>query len=253
MKIQIASDLHLEFIKPTHLPGVDAFRRVDDRDLLILAGDVGSESLAWEFIRRQLDTSPVIYVPGNHEYYSRRSHDEIDLAWKEIADEHEHLHYLTGQAIEIDGVRFWGGPWYSDLWGESDAWRHALVQRSVMDFCEPCNDRGAWTVSRHISAHHAQTDLLREHAGALDVVVTHWPPTKGAIHRRFTGDRLNPYFHNDKEDLVQAIGAKLWVSGHTHEAFDYQIGKTRCVGNPSGYPGEGRWSNLFRPDRFANV
>ena len=52
---------------------------------------------------------------------------------------------------------------------------------------------------------------------------------------------------------MRAIGARLWVSGHTHEAFDYEVGATRCIGNPTGYSGEARQSGLFRPDRVVEV
>ena len=64
---------------------------------------------------------------------------------------------------------------------------------------------------------------------------------------------MNPYFINDCEDLVRAIGAKLWISGHTHEAFEYRVGPTLCVGNPTGYAGENRRSQLFRPDRVVTI
>ena len=87
----------------------------------------------------------------------------------------------------------------------------------------------------------------------MDVVVTHWPPTRGAMHPKFEGDRLNPYFYNDHEQLVREVGAQLWVSGHTHEAYDYEVGGTRCIGNPSGYTGEYRESGLFRADRVVEL
>ena len=70
---------------------------------------------------------------------------------------------------------------------------------------------------------------------------------------KFEGDDLNPYYFNDREDLVRASGAKLWISGHTHEPFDYQVGGTRVVGNPSGYPDEPRDPGLFRSDRVVEV
>ena len=285
MKIQIASDLHLETIvaqmrsggqsggyrsatdargRPRAFEGgpvyppIEAFAPVPSRDLLVLAGDIGTGSVALDFIERELKASPVIYVPGNHEYYvkmSRRA--RIDDQWRQIAREHPGLHYLTGEALELDGIRFWGGPWYSDLWGitahdRTGAWYHREVSYSILDFWAGWNS-GEWTVAQHIEAHAAQTELLREHAGALDVVITHWPPTKEAIHPKFDGDELNPYFINDREDLVRVVGVKLWISGHTHEAYDYRIGVTRCIGNPTGYSGEHRESRLFRPDKVVEI
>ena len=73
------------------------------------------------------------------------------------------------------------------------------------------------------------------------------------MHPKFEGGSLNPYYFNDEEHLVRGVGAKLWVSGHTHEPHDYCVGRTRCVGNPAGYPDERRQSNLFPPDRMVEL
>ena len=69
-------------------------------------------------------------------------------------------------------------------------------------------------------------------------MVTHFPPTVEAIDQElYAGDKNNAYFVNDAEPLVRHVGAKLWVSGHTHSPFDYRVGKTRVIGNPRGFPG----------------
>ncbi|GAB1537707.1 hypothetical protein NUACC21_03600 [Scytonema sp. NUACC21] len=61
MKIQILSDLHLEF-QPFHIPHTDA-------DVFVLAGDInlGKKGVAWAV--ENIPSKPVIYVLGNHEYY----------------------------------------------------------------------------------------------------------------------------------------------------------------------------------------
>ena len=252
MKIQIASDIHLEF-GTRSLPAKRSFVPVPDRDVLVLAGDIGRGKMARAFVERELAVSPVIYVPGNHEYYSGHSRDSIDADWRRIAAKHPGLHYLVAEGATVDGVRFWGAPWYSDLWGATD--RHAIdiVRYGINDFRTPNNAGGAWTVARHIDHHLAQTDRLAREARQVDVVITHWPPTKEAIHPILEGDELNPYYVNAKEDLVRTVGAKLWISGHVHEAYDYRIGETRCIGNPTGYPDQIRESELFRPDKAVTL
>ena len=52
------------------------------------------------FVERELAISPVIYVPGNHEYYSGRSRASIDGDWREIAAEHPDLHYLVADGVD---------------------------------------------------------------------------------------------------------------------------------------------------------
>ena len=239
-------------------PPPGAFEPVLDRDVLVLAGDIGTGDLARAFIDRELQHSPVIYVPGNHEYYvkiTRRA--AIDADWHRLAAERPGLHYLVAEGVTLDGVRFWGAPWCSDLWGVTPhdrigAWTHRDIAGSILDFWRGWNG-GEWSLARHINDHLEQTDQLREQAGRVDVVITHWPPTQEAMHPKFDGDSLNPYFINDKLDLVREVGAKLWISGHTHEAYDYRVGATRCIGNPTGYPGEYWESRLFRPDRVVEV
>ena len=58
MKIQIASDLHLE-AREDHLPAPGAFRSDASRDVLVLAGDIGRYLLAREFVFRELALTPV--------------------------------------------------------------------------------------------------------------------------------------------------------------------------------------------------
>ena len=252
MKIQIASDLHLE-LRRGHQPEIHDFYPVDGRDVLVLAGDIGTYMNAWSFIEQELKRSPVIYVPGNHEYYSWQTREFIDEAWKHKAKQNVDLHYLLGEGVTIDGVRFWGAPWYSDLFGRQDRGYLQLIAESISDFDRTFDDSGRWTVVRHLDEHTRQTRLLREQAGQVDVVVTHWPPTLVAVAPRFKGDALNGYFVNDREDLVEEIGAKLWISGHVHDAYRTVVGDTLVIGNPAGYPQEKPERRLFRPDLAIEV
>ena len=161
-----------------------------------------------------------------------QSRETIDADWRQLADQREGLHYLVAEGVEIDGVRFWGAPWYTDLWGayEHEAvWEVEEVRQSVNDFQFPYDSCGEWSVRAHVEAHAAQTELLRAQAQKVDMVITHWPPTLRAMHPKFQGDALNPYFYNDADELVCHIGAQLWIGGHTHESWDCQVGITRCI------------------------
>ena len=253
MKIQIASDLHLE-MRRGRQPAPGEFRAVAERDLLVLAGDIGTHTSAWPFIQQELNHSPVIYVPGNHEYYSMtETRGQTDAEWKRLAQDNPGLHYLLGESVKIGCVRFWGGPWYSDLFGERDWAFIRKVRRRVEDFQAHYNNRGQWSVQQHLNEHSRQSWLLRRQAGRVDVVVTHWPPTRHAIAPRFKGEQLNGYFVNDREDLVREIGAQLWISGHVHDPHDVVIGNTRVIGNPTGYPRDFGREPKHKPDLVIEV
>ena len=256
MKIQIASDLHIESWRG-RLPDEDTFRPVKDRDLLVLAGDIHVELGALAFIQRELAHSPVVYVMGNHEHYGRKTHDDLTEAWKWIASETDGLHFLSGNVATIDGVRIYGCTWYSDLWGHDDPRTAAAVARYIADFRAPHHDRGEWSVKRHVERHREQTRAMRAYAGKVDLIVTHWPPTLhalGPFYANAVGStrQLNPYFINDQEALVREMGAEYWVSGHTHTPHEAQIGTTTSIGNPAGYRNERR-DGQFRPDRTIKI
>ena len=98
MKLHILSDLHLEF-DPFPMPSTDA-------DIVVLAGDIdlGTGGLAWAMnaIRK-----PVIYVPGNHEFYFRHM-NKTAIEMREIAAGSGNIHLLDNDEVIIDGVRFLG-------------------------------------------------------------------------------------------------------------------------------------------------
>ena len=106
----------------------------------------------------------MIYVPGNHEYYSWQTREHTDEAWKHKAKQNPDLHYLVAEGVIIGGVRFWGAPWYSDLFGRRDSWYLKFVEGAIMDFDPKFDDFGGWTIERHLEEHARQTKLLREEA-----------------------------------------------------------------------------------------
>lgn len=250
MKIQIASRLHLDSW-PYRLPDPRVFRSARDRDVLVLAGDIGRRHDARIFVMCELPISPVIYVPGNREYHTRHPRSAVDAEWRAAAAECPGLHYLVAEGVTIDGVLFWGAPWYSDVEGDADTL--SALQPRIQDFRSPYHNGGAWTLSRHNEAHRDQTERLRAQAGEVDVVITHWPPTRAGMPPGLTDRALRSYGYNDREDLVREVRPKLWISGASPACFDTRVGTTRLVGNPACHPVERQESPLFPPNKVVEV
>ncbi len=61
MRIRVLSDLRLEFADWCP-PKVEA-------DIVVLAGDIHVGAKGVEWVRRSFPSTPVVYVPGNHEFY----------------------------------------------------------------------------------------------------------------------------------------------------------------------------------------
>jgi len=119
VKIQLLSDLHLEVhphFRPVPVPGAD---------LLVLAGDVGSYQAGSQlldsdfglarFSPRHGWPTPVLYVPGNHEY-DALPFDETHARLRETCARMG-IDWLEREVHVRAGVRFVG----TTLWADFDA------------------------------------------------------------------------------------------------------------------------------------
>ena len=75
------------------------------------------------------------------------------------------------------------------------------------------------------------------------VVVTHFAPSRMSIHPRFADSPINACFISDLSEQIARWQPDLWFHGHTHNSFDYHLGKTRVVCNPRGYAPAGNIEN----------
>lgn len=71
------------------------------------------------------------------------------------------------------------------------------------------------------------------------VVVSHFAPTRLSIGPLFENSPINASFVSDLEDRINVWQPALWLHGHTHGSFDYQVGKTRVICNARGYAKNG--------------
>jgi predicted phosphodiesterase len=224
-------------------------------DVVVLAGDIHSHTHALEWATKTF-SKPVIYVPGNHEYYDAHFHG-INVELKRCVQDFPNVHLLDNASVVIDGVRFVGAVLWTNfrLYGDSPA----IVGRCLHDAKDGMRDfsvirfgstglmRPADTV--HLFAESAcyLREILREPFDGPTVVVTHHLPSMRSVATRFKDDLMSSAFASNLDDLVAQ--ADVWIHGHTHDSFDYAIGKCRVVCNPRGYPGT--MYPRFR-DRYEN-
>jgi calcineurin-like phosphoesterase family protein len=84
------------------------------------------------------------------------------------------------------------------------------------------------------------------------VVVTHHAPSSQSVHPRYANDLLTPAFASNLENLMDGDRAALWIHGHMHDPFDYEIYGTRVVCSPRGYA-PNSLTPEFRPDWVVEV
>lgn len=239
MKLHILSDLHTEFADFSP-PDVDA-------DIVILAGDIGVGLGCIEWAANNFPKTPVIYVPGNHEYYL---HD-IGVTDDLIRQSPKNIHVLNNDKMVFNGVRFLGSTLWTDfrLHGEGEAWfARQRARQLIEDFASISNSKRRFTPEDSVELHEASkawlvNELERKFQGST-VVVTHHLPASTSIAKRYANDPLNPAFASRLEDIIEKHRPKLWIHGHTHVPCDYELFNTRVVCNPRGYPRENQGSGF---------
>jgi predicted phosphodiesterase len=235
MKLHVLSDLHLSR-GPLAIPENDA-------DIVILAGDIArpKEAIAWA----SGFAKPVIYVPGNHEFYGGSIAGTVAELKRSSAA--TNIHVLDDGEVTIEGVRFLGTTLWTDfmLFGEGERRAAAMheAQRFMRDFSVIRVGDALFTpqASAALFARHAawlESKLAQPHAGPT-VVITHHAPSRNSIHPRFADSLINACFVSDAERLIDGSRACLWIHGHTHDSFDYVVNGTRVLCNPRGYAKDG--------------
>ena len=247
MKLHVLSDLHTEFAD-FDLPETAA-------DVVVLAGDIGVGTGGLDWIRKQRLGKPLIYVPGNHEFYG---HD-IALIEQLLSGAPPDVHVLDNLSIVIGDVRFLGSVLWTDfqLFGEIDKWFSIQRAKQCMnDFAIVSLEGRRFTPADSIALHESGRSWLRDKlAEPFDgstVVVTHHAPSARSVPRRFTTDPLTPAFASDLEDLLDGTRVAIWIHGHMHDPAAYEINGSRVICNPRGYPGE-VGTGRFEPSLCVDV
>ena len=235
MKINIASDLHLEtyewFPKFSTRKASHMFQGLFSCDILVLAGDiVGNPRMLAEWLA--LCSVPVIYVLGNHEYYGK-SLERTENAFRYALDALPHVHFLNGESVVIEGVRFVGATLWSDFDGEDP-----LVMEECRDKINDFRQVEGITVTKILELFRKEREWIdSELSTPFDgptVAVTHYAPSPQS-NSVFQGSLLGGAFVTDLEDMIRKHQPELWIHGHTHENCDFTVGKTRVLSNQGGY------------------
>jgi predicted phosphodiesterase len=220
----------------------------------VLAGDIArpKAAMAWAASLGK----PVVYVPGNHEFYGGSLEGTVAELRRLAAG--TPIHVLDNEALVLEGVRFLGSTLWSDFMlrgpGEAKAAAMREAERLIRDF----ERIEAFTPERSAAlfARNAAwlERMLREPHEGPTVVVTHHAPSPMSIHPRFAGSLLNGCFVSDAERLVDERRCALWIHGHTHDSFDYRLNGARVLCNPRGYAKDGVNENrLFDPSLVVEL
>lgn len=257
MKIQLLSDLHLE--AHPHWRAQPA----PSADVLVLAGDVGSyqngsllEDTCFGLSQFSPLTgwpTPVIYVPGNHEYDGldfdiaharlRATCNELGILWLEREVLHTTWKDRAGRSVRFVGTTLWSD--FDALSLADSPMNEALKQRDKAFRAANYYLRktgttraGAPFIAPEVRAQSlvCQAWLGEQLDTSFDgstVVVTHFAPSLLSADPRYGLAPGTAGFCNRLDDLLPK--AQLWLHGHLHAPSDYRAGGCRVIANPLGY------------------
>jgi len=282
MQIQLLSDLHLEahpHWKAEPAPGAD---------LLVLAGDIGSYQPGSQLSDSDFGLgqfsphtgwpTPVVFVPGNHEYDGM----DFDVAHGRLRETCDRLGliWLERETVVLQGVRFVG----TTLWSDFDALapvpgktpvppaRHGA--QPVHPLAQQLKARDKAFRAANYYLRKTQTtrrgepwlaEGLREQAlvcqdwlaGALaqpfegsTVAITHFAPSLLSADPRYGLTPGTAGFCNALDDLLPH--ARLWLHGHLHAPSDYAHRGCRVVANPLGYARKNEQAR-FQPTSLIEI
>lgn len=235
MKIQYASDLHLEFIlnkkflKANPLP--------PKGDVLVLAGDIVPFKLINEhndFFNYLSDNFEMTFwVPGNHEYYNYDIEHRSGSFHEKVR---KNVILVDNQTIVHDNVSFI----FSTLWSFIKTVNQFQIELGVSDFSLIKKKGNRFTSEDFNQLHKDCLAFIKRELAVKTtnkkIVVSHHVPTQLNYPPEFKNDLLNDAFVVELYDLIEENGPDYWIYGHTHRNTpDFNIGKTKLVTNQLGY------------------
>ena len=272
MKIDFLSDIHLDFwVKELNPQNKKFKRQIDDTikivnpldgDVLVIAGDIGhSNQQAMLFlIEMKKFYKEIIITFGNHDMYllsnamvsKYRAKSENRLKELKEICENLDIHFLDGNIVNINGIKFGGtGSWYNLPTSQDiESWKKVMNDSRIIyngyamqsygmyqSYSQPGTN---WDTQKFWESEKSKLVQIAEEG--CDIFVTHValnePTVEEGMNSEYENDSNNIFYYTDNIELLKKSGCKIHIHGHTHQHLDYIKDDIRIVCNTLGYPSE---------------
>lgn len=236
MKIQIVSDLHLEF--PENREWLEKNPLIPKGDILLMAGDIITDKKKKKarFFYDQIvqDFPFIISTMGNHEFYK----GEIEYAYpfykSKIA---EKFIKLNNQSYVIEDIKII----VSTLWSLIPDDKKDICSRYMNDYHMIWNKRDYplnpydTNIYYNLSVQYINNELKKPFTGKVIVMTHHMPSYKCLTKRPYNLDLRCAYASDLDELIISHPNIVYWFTGHSHDFNITKIGNTQIIRNPLGY------------------
>ena len=252
MKIQYASDLHLEFHENSRWLKDNPIIPVGE--VLVLAGDIGylgDDNYClhpfWDWCADSFRQT--IVIPGNHELYKSFDINEFHEGWQlEIRPNVKACYNcMVPLSADIDLIA-------STLWAKIHLWDEYQTERGVTDFHRIRNGQFRLSAQRFNEEHDRCREFIERSVAASRakhiIVATHHVPSFELMSGEFKGSPINGAFTSELGDFIANSRIDYWIYGHSHRNINKTIGNTQCVCNQLGYIFQGEQKGYRRDARI---
>ncbi len=235
LKIQYASDLHLEF--PANMEFLRLHLLQPVGDVLVLAGDIvpfvvmEKHQDFFSFLADNFKTT--YWLPGNHEYYHFDIAEKSGVLHEPIRS---NVFLVNNASVEHENIKLV----FSTLWSHISPGCQWQIERSLNDF-HVIKHKGYRFSAEQYNQLHAESltfiqNELTTNKEKPIAVFTHHCPTFLNYPDQFKGDVLNEAFAVELHDLIESSNIACWVYGHHHiNTPEFTVGNTKLITNQLGY------------------
>jgi len=235
LKIQYASDLHLEFPANKEFLKQNPLQPVGE--VLVLAGDIVPFAVMdkhQDFFNYVADHFEAVYwLPGNHEYYRFDIAEKSGVLHEKIRS---NVFLLNNTSVVQGNVKLV----FSTLWSKISPGHQWQIERSMNDFHLIKYKGYRFSGEQYNQLHEEslafiQNELKMVRDGKM-AVFTHHCPTFLNYPEQYKGDVLNEAFAVELHELIASSEIACWVYGHHHtNTPEFVIGNTKLITNQLGY------------------
>jgi len=235
MKIQYASDLHLEF--PANKEYLKQHPLQPVGQVLVLAGDIVPFAVMdkhkdfFSYVSDHFETT--YWLPGNHEYYHFDIAEKSGVLHEAIRN---NVFLVNNTSIVNNDVKLI----FSTLWSEISMGHQWQIERSMNDFHLIKYQGFRFSAEQYNHLHSESVAFIQNEIKTAKeekiAVFSHHCPTFLNYPAQYKGDILNEAFAVELYDLIESSNLDCWAYGHHHSNIpEFNIGNTKLVTNQLGY------------------
>ena len=241
LKVQVYSDLHLEFVK-------GFYNIKPTSEILILAGDIGIlDCNNFEPFLQYISENwkIIIYVLGNHEYYLEWSnYSKTKELYKDLFTKYKNIYLLDNEILNLtvndEEYCIVGSTLWSTVNQEYAKYLCCLKNINYYDSERNKVIKLPWYIYNSINQYETDyiKNIIRTNIDKKILVVTHYPT--------ISNKAVNTYYKTSEPEMIKLYNNDIeldrlknnnlvCIAGHTHRSYDFEHNGVRYISNQKGY------------------